>query len=466
MLRYASLLLCLIMSWQLSANQKPNVIYILADDLGYGDLSCFGQKAFKTPGLDRMAAEGMKLTQHYSSSTVCAPARASLLSGFHSGRSPLRANGKHSIPVDPSAPLISTRFKKLGYATAMIGKSGVSCDGADKKLPNKHGFDHFFGYLGHKEAHYHFPKYLWRNGQKVMLKTNNGRKGDEYAEELIAKDVFRWVKENKNKPFFLHWAFAVPHAGMNCPDDVVAPFLGKFGKEKPYKGGHYVACKAPKAYYAAMISHMDKQIGMLLDQLKEYGIAENTLVIFSADNGPTKVGGIKPSDFKSSGIYRGLKRDLYEGGIRVPTIAWWPGQIKAGTESNHPSSGWDFPVTAMDAVGADTDFETDGISFLPTLTGKGKQKQHKYLYWEFHEQGGKQAVLFGNGRWKAVRLNVYKNNDGPIQLFDLQNDPSEKNNIANKKPELVSEASKMMKEAHSKTDKFSFEKSSKKKKKK
>ena len=443
---------------QNAKKRKPNIIYILADDLGYGDLGSFGQRFFKTPSLDKMAAEGMRFTDHYSGSTVCGPSRSCLLSGLHTGHTYLRGNGRVAYPYDPEYPLIGSHLQKLGYHTAMIGKSGVACNDQDADRPNRKGFDHFFGYLSHTDAHFHYPTRLWRNGKKVKLEGNTGKKGPVYAEDIIRNEVLNYVEEHKDEPFFLHWAMAVPHAGLNCPADEIAPFLGKFGKEKPYgmkRKTHYAATATPKATYAAMVTRLDRQVGELLKKLKDLGIADDTVVIFSSDNGPHYEGGAHPETFDSNGQLRGGKRSMTEGGIRVPTIVWWPGKVAAGTSSDHVSAFWDFPATAVELAGGKVDFESDGISFLPAMLGK-KQKKHEVLYWEFYEGNGSQAVRFGN--WKAIRYKIHKESDPPIELYDLSKDIGESNNLAGKYPELVKKAKGYFYSEHKPSEIFRFRK--------
>lgn len=451
----AFLLAALIISNSFAAPKQPNIILILADDMGYGDLSCFGQKNFTTPNIDRLAASGMKLTQHYSGSTVCGPSRAALLSGLHTGHGFLRGNGPFAFPYDPEMPLISYHLKKHGYTTAMIGKSGIACDDYDINRPNKKSFDHFFGYLAHKEAHRHYPKQLYRNGEVVKLQGNEGKRGKVYAEDLIAEEVYEFVENNKDKPFFLHWASGIPHADLACPQEEIDPWIGKLGKEKSSGGGGYAAVKHVKATHVAMITRFDRQVGKLLDQLKELDLDRKTFIFFSSDNGSHFEGGYNPALLNSSGPLRGGKRDLFEGGIRVPTIVSWPSVIKAGTESDHVSAFWDFPATALHIARKKVDFPTDGISYLPALLGK-KQKKHEALYWEFNERGGRQAVLFGNGRWKAIRLNVHKNKNAKVLLFDLQNDLGEKKDISAKYPEIVEQAKKYFKSERTQPDNKKF----------
>ena len=425
---------------------KPNVIFILADDLGYGDLGCFGQANFSTPRLDQMAAEGMRMTQHYAGSTVCAPSRACLLTGMHTGHVFNRANGdRNAFRNDPDDICIAKLLKDAGYTTAMIGKSGLACGSQDLALPNNKGFDHFFGYLTHRGAHRYYPEKLYRNGSVVEYPDNEGREGKEYSGDLFTKDALEFLDGAKDKPFFLHLSLQQPHADLQVPDDWRQKFAEKFD-EQPHKGGFYRAEAQPKATFAGMVTYLDDAVGQVLDRLKALEIDDNTLVIFSSDNGAMSEGGWSRRNFNSSGALRGGKRDLYEGGIRVPTIVRWPGKVAAGASSDHISAFWDFVPTVCELVGIYPPLATDGISYLPTILGKGEQAKHDYLYWEFHEQGGKQAVR--KGKWKAVRKGVNKNRNSPIELFDLDDDLHEDNNIAGAHPKVVAEMEQLMRDSH------------------
>lgn len=434
------------------ASEQPNIIFILADDLGYGDLGCYGQKNFATPNIDRMAAEGLRFTQHYSGSTVCAPSRACLLSGQHTGHLHQRANGNLAFRPDPQDISIARMLKDAGYHTAQIGKSGLSASTANGAHPNDKGFDHFFGYVGHRAAHRYYPESLWRNGKKVNYPDNHGKEGKQYSSDLFLADAKQYVEEHKDGPFFLHLSLQQPHADLNVPAKWREPFIGKF-KETPHtKDKHYRAESHPKATFAGMVTHLDHCVGQVLDQLEELGIAENTIVIFSSDNGPMSEGGWDRDHFNSNGPLRGGKRDMYEGGVRVPFIAWQPGTIAAGKSTDHVSAFWDFVPTACEAAGIEPPADTDGISYIPTLRGQGEQREHDYLYWEFHERGGKQAVRQGD--WKAVRLDVQTNPDRPLELYNLADDLAEEHDVAAKHPEIVARMKKIMLEAHVHSDRF------------
>jgi len=429
-----------------ATTRKPNIIFILADDLGYGDVGCFGQKTIQTPNIDRLAAEGMKLTDYYAGSTVCAPSRCCLMTGLHTGHALVRGNAR--VPLRPEDITVAELLKGAGYTTGIIGKWGLG-EGGSTGIPNRQGFDYWFGYLNQRHAHNYYPEFLWKNEEKVPLKGNKLTRPAEggwgvaaekvtYSHDLFAGEALNFVEKNKAKPFFLYLALTIPHAnneagkkGMEVPD--LAPYADKDWPEA--QKGH-----------AAMITRMDGDIGRLIAKLKALGIDNDTFVFFSSDNGPHKEGGADPAFFKSSGPLRGYKRALYEGGIRVPTIARWPGKIKAGSNSDHIGAFWDFLPTACDLTGIEAPAGIDGISMAPVLLGRlAEQEKHEYMYWEFHEQGKKQAVRIGD--FKGVRLNVAKKPDGPIELYNLKKDVGETNNIAAQHPDIVAKIAKIMKTA-------------------
>lgn len=440
---------------QAVAGSRPNIVLILADDMGSGDISALGQKNFQTPSLDRMMHEGMYLSNHYSGSTVCAPSRASLVTGNHTGRIWQRGNFISGPPrmeiefrEDPHDITIATRLKEAGYHTALIGKSPVSCNGVDPALPNKKGFDHFFGFVSHRAAHRFFPEVLIRNGEEVHYPSNKGYTGEIYSGDLFLDESLRYLENSAQKtaPFFLHIAIQQPHADLTAPAEFEAPFIGRF-EENPIPTGSYVDAPHPKATYAGMIVSVDHTMRRVLQKLNELGIAENTLVIFSTDNGSYSEGGYHYSMHDSNAPFRGGKRDLYEGAIRVPTIAWWPGTIEPGTRSDHISAFWDFPATALELAGLERPESMDGISYLPTLLGQDDlQEQHPYLYWEFHARGGRQAVRYGD--WKGVRLDVFKDPHGPLELYNLCNDVGEEHDVSAEHPDIVRKIDAFMREAH------------------
>ncbi|MCA9237209.1 MAG: arylsulfatase [Planctomycetales bacterium] len=433
---------------------KPNIIFILADDLGYGDLGCFGQTQFATPRIDQMAAQGLTFTDHYAGSTVCAPSRACLMTGQHTGHVYQRFNGPVEFRQDPLDVTVATLLKRAGYRTALIGKSGLSCRSQNGALPNEKGFDHFFGYINHNAAHRYYPPHLWRDGERVELDGNHGKEGEQYSGDLFLADTLQFLDEAAPAgPFFLHLSLQQPHADLCVPDAWKEPFITQF-KDRPFPGDHYRAEQHPKATFAGMVTYLDHTVGAVLDKLQELGVADNTLVIFSSDNGAMSEGGWDRNNFRSSGPLRGGKRDMYEGGVRVPTIAWWPGTVAAGEKTDHVSAFWDFLPTACELAGAETPENIDGISYAPTLKGRGPQPEHEYLYWEFYEQGAKQAVR--RGKWKGVRLNVGADPDGPLEVYDLENDLGETRNVAAEHPEVAAELARIMAEAHVDSDQVSF----------
>jgi len=403
---------------------KPNIIFILADDLGYGDLGCYGQAKIKTPSLDKLAAQGMRFTQFYAGSTVCAPSRCALMVGQHTGHCLIRGNAR--VPLRPEDVTIAEVLKRLGYTTGLIGKWGLG-EPDSTGVPNLQGFDYFFGYLNQHHAHNYYPDHLWRNQQKVALKNviendNNFAKTKlEYSHDLFAAEALQFVEKHRKEPFFLYLALTIPHANNE---------LGKAGMETP-SDEPYTQQPWPQNQknHAAMITRMDRDVGRLLALLQELGIDDNTIVLFTSDNGPHREGGNDPTFFASSGVLRGIKRSLHEGGIRVPMIVRWPGRIKAGSTSEHIGAFWDVLPTLAELAGGEAIEKTDGISFVPALFGK-EQKTHEFLYWEFHEAGFLQGVRMGP--WKAVRkLGT------PMELYNLERDLGEMNDIAGQHPEIV-----------------------------
>jgi arylsulfatase A len=422
---------------------KPNIIFILADDLGYGDVGFMGQKRFTTPNLDKMAAGGLVFTNHYSGSTVCAPSRCALMTGLHTGHTYIRGNREHrpegQEPLLSGIETVAELLQQAGYITGAFGKWGLGYPGSEGE-PNNQGFNEFFGYNCQRLAHNYYPYHLWHNRDTVLLTANREKSTGEYAPAMIHRQALKFIDDNKNRPFFLYYPTTIPHAELVAPDEEIQKFKGKLLPEKSYEGyddgsefrqGPYGSQKNCHAAFAAMITTLDEQIGEILAKLESLGIAENTLVIFTSDNGPHKEGGADPDYFDSNGILRGFKRDLYEGGIRVPMVAWWPGKIHTGT-TGHLSAFWDFLPTCCDLAGIQNLRTTDGISYLPTLLGKTKeQKQHEYLYWEFHEGGTAQAIRMG--KWKGVKNKT----NLPVELYDLSSDEGETTNRADTNPETV-----------------------------
>jgi arylsulfatase A len=444
---------------------KPNIIYILADDLGYGDLSILGQKKFRTPHIDKLAAEGLIFTQHYSGSTVCAPSRSVLMSGLHSGHTPVRGNkgvppeGQFPYPADVlSLPKL---LNQAGYATGAFGKWGLGPPGSQGD-PNKH-FDVFFGYNCQSLAHNYYPSHLWDNQEKVILKENEGGKMGLYAPTLIQEKLLCFIERHKDEPFFCYVPSVIPHAELVAPESYMEKFRGKFEEPQPfrsrsgeseYRWGSYNSQKEPRTAFAAMVTLLDDQVGEIVTKLHELGIAENTLIIFTSDNGPHQEGGADPDFFDSNGPFRGYKRDLYEGGIRVPMIACWPQHIQAGSQTSHISAFWDVMPTVLELAGVKSPENLDGISFLPTLLGQDSQRKHSHLYWEFHERGGRVAIRKGD--WKAVRYNVLKNPNAPIQLYNLASDPGESNDVAGDYPEIVDQMKSLIQQSRTPSPAFPF----------
>lgn len=425
--------------------RPPNIIFILADDLGYGGLGCYGQGKILTPRLNRMAAEGMRFTQAYSGSTVCAPSRCSLMTGMDQGHAFIRGNSskikRAPVPLRPEDTTVAELLKKAGYATGLVGKWGLGETGTSG-APNAKGFDEFFGYTDQYLAHNYYPETLWKNDTEVPVEgnvleaPNVCKTCTTYSHDLFTQEALGFIERHKEAPFFLYLAYTLPHAnneakrfrehGMEVPSD------------EPYSDQPWPSAQRS---HAAMITRLDKDVGRVLDLLEAQGIAKDTLVIFTSDNGPHKEGGADPSFFKDGGPLRGIKRDLYEGGIRVPAIAWWPGVVAPGVVSDQPWAFWDFLPTAAAVAGSETP-PCDGVSILPTLQGKPEQqKQHEYFYWEFHEGAFKQAVRMG--RWKAVRTKK----DAPIELYDLEQDLPETTDVAKEHPDVVARASALFNEA-------------------
>lgn len=443
---------------------KPNVIYILADDLGYGDLSCYGQEKFVTPNIDKLAKEGMLFTQHYSGAPVCAPSRSALLTGLNTGHTPIRGNKgvepEGQFPIPKEAFTIAELMKQQGYVTGAFGKWGLGNPESEGD-PSNQGFDTFYGYNCQLLAHNYYPDHLWDNNKKVLFPENEGINNGQYAPNLIHNKALSFIEKNKNQPFFLYYASVLPHAELIVPQKNLDKFIGKFNPEKVYKAkdnkegfkkGEYSSQPNSHAAFVAMITLLDDQVGEIVSKIRELGLENNTLIIFTSDNGPHKEGGADPDYFKSNGAFRGYKRDLYEGGIRVPMIAKWKGKIAAGSTTDHISAFWDVMPTLAELENAKISTPIDGISFLPTLLKNGTQKKHKYLYWEFHELGGRQAIRQEN--WKLVKYNVIQN--GKYELYNLKKDSSETQDLASKMPEKVAELAKILESSRTESNVFKF----------
>jgi arylsulfatase A-like enzyme len=423
---------------RLKSQEYPNIVFILADDLGYGDLGCYGQQKIKTPNIDRLAAEGMLFTQAYAGSTVCAPSRAALMTGLHMGHARIRGNAK--VPLEATDVTVAKVLRFSGYSTGAIGKWGLGNEGTTGH-PNRQGFDEWFGYLDQTHAHNYYPEYLWRNERQWKVPGNaNGRRG-EYSHDRFTSAALNFLRINQQRPFFLYLAYTLPHAnnelgnktgnGMEVPSD------------QPYSNEKWPPAEKNKA---AMITRLDSDVGKILDKIKELKLDQNTIIFFSSDNGPHKEGGVDPKFFQSSGPLRGIKRDLYEGGIRVPLIVRWPGKIKAGSTNHVIFTFWDFLPTAAELGRSTPPKGIDGVSFVPTLLGLKQTNQHEFLYWEFHEGGSKQAVRMGD--WKAIRLTPGK----PLELYNLKDDISETTNVANKHPDIIGKIENLLKTARTENE--------------
>lgn len=438
--------------------QKPNVIYILADDLGYGDIEPYGQKIIKTPHLTQMAHEGMLFTQHYAGSTVSAPSRGSLMTGMHTGHSQIRGNKEIAPegqqPMEANTFTIGKLMQESGYTTGIFGKWGLGYP-SSPSVPSKMGFNEFYGYNCQRQAHSYYPDHLWKNDEVIVLEGNQNGERNTYSQELIHQEALQFIRNNKDKPFFAMLTYTLPHAELNLPHDSIYQIYENMFEETPYTGGYHDSEK-PRASFAAMVSLLDKYVGDVMQELKELGIDDNTIVIFTSDNGPHMEGGADPEFFNSNGPLRGVKRDVYEGGIRVPMIVRYPNHVKAGTTTNHISAFWDIMPTLADITHSaiPTNEVTDGISFLPTLLDKGKQREHEYLYWEFHEGGGRLALREGD--WKMDVLNAISKDKEKIELYNLADDLGETNNLANANPEKTKQMYDKLKSIRTVSDNFPF----------
>jgi arylsulfatase A len=432
----------------------PNILLIQADDLGYGDLSVYGQGRFKTPALDRMASRGIRFTQYYAGSTVCGPSRCALMTGLHTGHAWIRGNG--DIPLRDEDVTIAEVLRGAGYRTAVIGKWGLGTPGTAGQ-PDRQGYDYAFGFLDHRHAHRQYTDHLWRNGERVGTDLER-----DYVNDLFTKETAGFIERNDPKPFFVYLNYTVPHAELRPPDDAVKAHHGKY-PEKPFENQKadarpsgakadvaslgYRSQPTPHAAFVAMITRMDADIGRLVDLLRARGIERRTLVMFISDNGPHQEGGADPVFFKSSGGLRGIKRDLYEGGIRVPMIAQWPGTIPAGRTSDHVWAHWDVLPTVADVAGAPIPPGLDGLAMSRALRGE-RQSTHQFMYWEFHERGFQQAVRMGN--WKAVRLKPGL----PLELYDLAVDPREERDLASSRADIVETIERYLKTARTPSERW------------
>lgn len=444
---------------------RPNIVLILADDLGYGDIGAYGQEKIHTPYIDRLAREGMRFTDFYAGTTVCAPSRSALLTGQHTGHTYIRGNKEVAPegqePLTDSVQTFAQLLQEAGYVTGAFGKWGLGMVGSSGE-PNRKGFDEFFGYNCQRQSHRYYPTHLWHNRDKIVLEGNDLTAKTHYAPEIIQEKTLAFIEQHRDNPFFLFVPCVLPHAELQGPEDEhyrryehafpETPFAGNgYGPDATVAG--YASVTRPRATFAGMVSRLDAYVGEILGKLDELDLTENTVVIFTSDNGPHREGGADPEFFNSSGGLRGTKRDLYEGGIRVPFVVRWPGRVEAGAVSDHIGAFWDIMPTLAEIGNTSQPQYTDGISLLPTLLGQpNRQRRHAYLYWEFHEGGGKQAVR--QGHWKAVRLGV-KDTDVPrLELYDLATDPAERHNVADRYPEVAKALARTMDEMHRETPLF------------
>jgi arylsulfatase len=475
-----------------SNTKKPNIIYILADDLGYAELGCFGQDKIKTPNIDKLAENGMRFTRNYSGSPVSAPSRCVTFTGLHTGHAYIRGNDEmrergevwsHEAmlanpylegqrPLPEGTVTFPSLLQKAGYTTGIVGKWGLGYPGSNA-TSDKMGFDFFYGYNCQRQAHTYYPPFLYRNEEREYLPNKlliPGTKLDEgadpydeksyakytqevYSCDLMYDEILKFVDKSKDTPFFLAWTTPLPHVPLQAPERWVKQYVKEFGDEDSYLGDKgYFPCRYPHATYAAMISYWDEQIGGLIEKLKKLGLYENTIIIFTSDNGPSFNGGTDSPWFDSAKPFKSEqswgKANLREGGIRVPMIVSWDKKIKAGTQTDHICASWDIMPTVCELAGIES-AATDGISFVPVLMGK-EQKAHKYLYWEFPESGGQKAVRMG--KWKALMLDIKKAGEENMMLFNLETDPREQNNLASEYPDIVGLMRNIMKEAHTKPE--------------
>jgi arylsulfatase A len=449
--------------------RQPNIIYILADDLGYRELGCYGQERIRTPNLDRLAAEGMRFTRHYSGSPVCAPSRCVLLTGRHTGHTPIRGNKEMGgwgpeepegqMPLPDEQVTLAELLQQRGYVTGAFGKWGLGGPGSEGH-PNHQGFDHFYGYLCQRVAHNYYPTHLWRNHDVDVLHNNDyfrahqsiaeplpnesdydRYRGGDYAPMEMRHEALAFIRRNAERPFFLYVPSIIPHVALQAPQEYVDRYPRAWDQE-PYLGQQgYLPNPRPRATYAAMISFLDETVGRIMETIADLGLDDETIIMFSSDNGTTFAGGVDRAFFDSLGELRGTKCTLYEGGIRVPMIARWPGRIEAGSVTDHVSAFQDVLPTVMEIVVGAAPGSIDGISFAPTLLGSGAQREHEFLYWEYPERDQQQAVLIGD--FKAIRTNLRRGNL-TIELYDLSADPPESRDVAAEHPEIVERAERIM----------------------
>ena len=457
-------------------SRPPNIILFVADDLGYAELGAYGQKHIQTPNIDRIAQDGVKFTQFYSGQAVCAPSRASLMTGKHQGHAYIRNNGNPKgmddlraqygwefpgqFPLAADEVTIAEVLKENGYATGAMGKWGLGHFGTTGD-PNRQGFDLFYGFNCQVHAHNHYPRFLWRNSTKETLPGNDRTlTGETYSQDRFREEGLAFIREHKDGPFFLYMPFTIPHLSIQVPDESLAEYKEKIPEAAYEHKDNYLEHSSPRAGYAAMVSHLDRDVGRILSLVDELGLADDTLVLFTSDNGPTydRLGGSDSEFFESAGPFRGLKGSLYEGGIRVPLVAKWPGKIPAGVTADHQAAFWDVLPTLTEIVGAQNPTGIDGLSFAPTLLGRSEQQQkHEFLYWEFPAYGGQQAVRMGD--WKGVRQGMLeKDNPDPlaIELYNLAEDVGETRDVAAAHPDIVAKIREIMQRERTPSELFPF----------
>ncbi len=450
---------------EVRSTSSPNVVWFMADDLGWGELGCYGQTKIRTPRVDRLAAEGMLFEQHYSGAPVCAPARCVLMTGLHSGHAYVRGNheiggwgdddGEGQLPLPDGTTTLPGLLQSNGYATCAVGKWGLG--GPDTSgEPNRQGFDHWFGYLCQRQAHNHYPTHLWRNTERVDLEGNVWQNvmGKQYAHDLMAEEILDWIRDHAEEPFFMYVPFHIPHAAIQVPQDSLDEYDGAFESDPPYKKDKgYLPHPTPRAAYAAMITRMDRDVGRIVDLLEELGLRDNTLVAFSSDNGPTFNGGTDSTFFESAAQFRGLKGSVYEGGLRVPLVVSWPGVVPQGSRTRHLSAFQDVMPTLLELAGVRIPEGIDGLSFSPTLRGETDQRQHEALYFEFPAYGGQQAVR--TERWKLVRRQLLKGQPS-LALYDMDSDEAEQEDVASIHPDVVERLLAIARREHTPSEHFPF----------
>lgn len=432
------------------AQRPPNVVYILLDDAGWGDLGCYGQQKLATPNIDRLAAEGMRFTQHYAGSTVCAPTRSCLMTGQHTGHTPIRGNGRAKgepeqvLPIGAGTTTVAGLLAQQGYATGAFGKWSLGGPGSTSDALAL-GFDHFTGFYNQAYAHDYYPRWLWRDGEKLQLDRSR------YAHDVYMEDALRFIRANRDGPFFCYLPVIIPHAAMQAPEEYHRRFRARYPEFDATFGSYSgdarrTRVQNPIAGFAAMMTKLDDDVGRLLALLDELQIGDDTLVMLTSDNGPHREGGHDPEFWNSNGPFTGTKRSLHDGGIRVPMLARWPGHVAAGATSDLISAHWDVLPTLCELAGADAPADVDGLSMAPTLLGRSGQQLHAYLYWEFYEAGGQRALRFG--RYKAIRRDLARDPDAPIALYDITADPAERQDVSAQHPDEVARARRYFDAAH------------------